>query len=270
MKTSPTTWVSSVKIIACFMIFIHHYLKAVLVIDSYTISPIVAISLFLFISGFLATGKDCKSVQWLSRKIIRVYVPLVLVLVPTVMANAFLNLKQVAFPGIAIEMLGGALFVERPFYEALWFATLIFGLYFIVYLSSHILKWHYIALGLLLCFYFELIMFLPHTYFIDRTKLTIWLVSFYLGCISLNFMKVSGEASGEKSREREILNQLIYNVSSYSLPFYLVHGPILFVLSHALQAHKELTLLVGLFLSISCAVILDKISLIICRKCSIK
>jgi|GEM_PF-3364208 len=253
-------WISITRTTACALIFVHHYLKTISAISDYTISATIAIAMFLYISGFLARPHSPLSTKWLVSKILKIYVPLLLVLVPLAAVNSLVASKPMNWHTMAIEMLGGALFVERPFYEATWFVTLILGLYCIVFICSKFQRIYYLLLAILLCMYLSLTLILPHAYFIRTIYLLVWFASFYAGNVLSDYGRRRSTNNQSFRNEDAYASNLAFRVSSYALPFYFVHGPILYVVFKIGGLDKELTFSIGLFLSMCCSLFLQRIS----------
>ncbi len=256
----PFVLVGLLRLLACMLIFLHHYLKLIKSIDSYSISTNIAISLFLFISGFLIPTSRKNSHRWFLGQIVKIYITWWIIFIPLVIFNFFLHTRNTNFVSIAIDFLGGTLFNKNPLYEAPWFISLILGIYLTTYISKTIAsKKEALILPLLLATYYYII---GNVYIIGYAKpfmLSIWLVSFYIGYVysSLEQHKLLPSITDKIVVTSDELNMIIFSFGALTYPFYLVHGPVMQVLFNVIKLDKEFTFVIALIVSVVISVIIN-------------
>jgi peptidoglycan/LPS O-acetylase OafA/YrhL len=250
--------VGMAKIYACFAIFIHHYLKTIRSINEYTVSVIVGISIFLFVSGYITAVKNNFSSKWLARRISKIYIPYLIIIIPLILLNVITGHKNVDYNQILIEIIGGSLFVHKPFYEATWFVTFILILYIIVYLSNSISSYKELLMILLLSIFILCMANVQHVYFVKNIYIIYWVIVYFTGFISGKFIFKCISLS-EKNAYFDQKNT-IATLSKYSLEFYLLHGPVLFFLYNIIKLDKENLFLLSIIFTISLSIFLKKIT----------
>lgn len=242
--------ISGFKIVACVMIFMHHYLKTINAINEYSYSAILAIATFLFISGYLTNRTKEFSGQWLVRRIVKIQIPYLLVLIPLILLNLAVAGKKINCNTIPMELLGLTIFVNKPFYEGMWFVSLMIGLYLSLFLSNVVSKNQMLLMPIVLSFFYFVLVFSPHVYFLKNEYLVFWLVIYYLGLVIGRINSSKSKQAITESATRVGISHTLTDISKYSLHFYLVHGPVLFLLHNQFRLDKEFTFSVGITFSI--------------------
>lgn len=252
----PFLGISILRVSACFMIYLHHFIR------HYTFDynfSIVAIGIFVFIAGYLSYPIK-KSGNWFYRRILNIFIPYWLMLFPLMLVNHILHYKEISILSLIISFLGGTFFLNDPLFLVSWFITFIIGLYLIVYWVTKAAEpYKVLFLVGLLTIYFSLM-----SQFRSPLRLLFWEICFFIGYISrfYSVAKVPSKSFGlivDNSNTRRI-NTFLFDIGKHTYAFYLTHGFVLLLLMKSGSIHVTLLFVLGLVLSGACAVILNYVS----------
>lgn len=264
LREDNIAWIDIMRVGSCFVIFLHHFLKTNPSFHYYTVAVITAVAFFLFIAGVLAQSSNKTPEVWLKDRLVTVFVPLWIVLVPLLILNEIFLKKSITLYQLLIELFGGALFVGNPFYEAPWFVTLIVLLYVVSFLmkkNNSLLFMVFVFCLILYGFYYLRTHII---YFISIQLLYLWIVSFFIG---YNFFRAKKIRDLSKTINIFVESKIDYSIinlfkvgSNYTYHFYLVHGPILFFLSKVFIREREVVFLAGIGISAICSLVVKRLS----------
>ena len=246
--------------LACSMIFFHHYLKSIGQISNYGLSPIIAIGIFCLLAGAFSQSRINDTVGWLRKKIFRILVPAWIIGIPMLVLNMVVQAKPKGFFSVVMELIGLQFFVT-PLFEATWFVTLILGLYLAVFLSG-LAKKGRLALLALLCLMLYLVMNTWGTLeYLLGGKLAFWIIAFFMGYMLSNQTK-----NGLRAVDRWLNNRLAHRsyppippIPDVTYYFYLVHPPVLYLLSRAAHFSPETCFFWGVFVSMTASFVVEKV-----------
>src|SRR3989338_5802046 len=158
MAKTYSLWASVVRIMATLLIFLFHYEG----LYKRSLAPfdMVAITMFLLISGYFSCQHDTSIHKWFIKRLKQILIPYWPIIIFVLLVNHFINYKPTtAFNNVMIFS-GLSYFIKDPVYVIAWFITLILIFYIDLYLFRLIkfLLWKivfFVMSYMIICFYFH-------------------------------------------------------------------------------------------------------------------
>jgi len=252
---------SFLRSIAVFLIFLHHYCKTVFLLNQYTLAPVLAIAIFVFVSGFLSRRKIVDPFRWIVKRIFRILLPYWILFNLLVVMNLVLGFRPYDYSNYFFELLGLQLFV-RPFYEATWFISYILILYFIVFVVSFF-RYHIFLLlifSILSAFFISKFTVLP---FVTFSRLIFWQVFFVFGYLLAGFGVVDLVEKFYVSICSSYFCEFFNSFNAIVYYFYLLHGPFLFFFFDVLRVGPEFSFVLSFIFTILCSLLFKKVDVFV-------
>lgn len=228
------------------MIFIYHYLH-LMDQPGYSLD-FIAITSFMFLSGFFSRNKSGSWFVWLASRSLKILVPYWLTMSSVCLINLIIGYKYVNTASLIISFAIGNLFTPNSLYVISWFITYILIYYVFVTLINSTRSYAIKGALLIALILGNTALGLPYLY-------PIAFISGY-GCGQNYWRKLDAVKPSDSQR-------LLFKLQSYSYYFFLLHGGILLFLTHVLKASPLGTFVISFLLTLLLSPVLKETSAII-------
>ena len=234
---------SSLRIAACSLIFVYHLLS-LYGVKIYWLSTL-AISIFIFLSGFFSFHPNKLSLQWLSRRLQAILLPYWVVMILVVIANGFVGYKHFSFPQYLVMFLGGSLFIDDPLYVISWYVTFILIFYIFIFAFARLKYWKWISFVGFYLFYITCM---------DKNRVFFFLFfgGYYLAYALQE--KVFSQYTESALENDQILNWL----ARLTYPFFLINGGVLLFFVKIMPLSLYLNCIFSFFLTVAFSILMTK------------
>lgn len=240
-KKVPLLWASALRIFACALIFIYHYL---VLHGQSTGLGTIGLYIFFFLAGWFAGHMKRNPKQWIVGRLRRLLIPYWPVIFVVLVANHIVHYKDTTLLKDVLTFCGLSLFVDNPVYVISWFITMAIILDASLCIFT-LIKPVWMRAGWLVLVWAGFYFFLP--------LLVNALYLFYLGIfirrISVGWFSLNTWFS-EKSGWYRKINSVLFHIQNYTYSFFLIHGAALIFVFHVLHFRSELAFLSALAFSI--------------------
>jgi len=246
----PLLWASLLRLTACALIFIYHFL-VLQDQPSYGLGS-YGLYIFFFLAGWFAVYGTKAPWTWLKGRLRRILVPYWPVIAVVLIANRIVGYKETTLLKDAMTFAGLSFFVRDPVYVISWFIT------FLMMLDLSFFVFRVLEKNSLRVVYLVVLLAAAHVW----VPLQIRAVElFYIGA-GLGYLKKVTDTVFPKNSDLEKrclspffqqVNQALFRVQNYTYSFFLIHGAVLILVIKGLKISGVSALGLALFLSIAFA-----------------